>query len=200
MLSPRLSSSRSTSPPAGPSELEHRGQSTQPVPPHSLHDWNSVSPSGPAVFFSPAPSHSSQATCRCPLHFGQNCIGNYVDGSKQFESALALHHRTTPLSRSAGSLSGDVRAVAAEAPGLLKTAARDCSVSRSRSAARPGPPPSPRPRAAPPPAPRVRRRWCPPATRRGRSGLRLEKSSKNSWRRRDTRSAGCRPGFRERDR
>lgn len=110
MLSPRLSSSRSTSPPAGPSEFEHRGQSTQPVPPHSLHDWNSVSPSGPAVFFSPAPSHSSQATCRCPLHFGQNCIGNYVDGSKPFESALVLCKRTTPLSGSAGSLSRDDRA------------------------------------------------------------------------------------------
>ena len=189
MLSPRLSSSRSTSPPAGPSESEHRGQSTQPAPPHSVHGWNLVSPSCPVVFVSPAPSHSSHATCRCPLHFGQNCIGNYVDGSKQFGSALELRQETTPLSGSASSLSRDVRAVVGGrrairsghclfAPlkmtplqkGLLGTATRDCSVSLPRCAARLGPPPSPRLREAPPRALSGSRPWCRSATRRARPG------------------------------
>ncbi len=86
-LSPRLSWSRSStarSEPVGPSGPEHRGQSTQPLPPHSPQAWSWVSPPGPAVFFSPAPSHSSHAICLCPLHFGQRRI--VLVGRQQFES------------------------------------------------------------------------------------------------------------------
>jgi hypothetical protein len=86
-LSSRLSWSRSSparSEPVGPSGPEHRGQSTQPLPPHSPQAWNWVSPPGPAVFFSPAPSHSSHAICLCPLHFGQCRI--VLVGRQQFES------------------------------------------------------------------------------------------------------------------